>query len=106
MALGLASCAFMLMAYYGNASVTILLLAYHMFEFTTGLYFPSVSSLKAEEIPEESRAAVMTLLRIPMNLSVGLVMWHVDDMSTEMMFSICGIMTSVGCFLVVSFYKH
>lgn len=78
MALGLASCAFMLMAYHGNTSTTTLLMAYHMFEFTTGLYYPSISSLKAEAIPEETRAAVMTLLRIPMNLSVGLIMWHVS----------------------------
>ncbi|GAA5805204.1 hypothetical protein HPULCUR_010718 [Helicostylum pulchrum] len=106
MALGLASCAFMAMAYHGNSSTAILLMSYHLFEFTTGLYYPSISSLKAEEIPEETRAAVMTLLRIPMNLSVGLIMWHVEDMSTAMMFSICGVMTSVGCFLVIAFYGH
>ncbi|KAI8085387.1 hypothetical protein BDF21DRAFT_236573 [Thamnidium elegans] len=106
MALGLASCAFMAMAYHGNSSTTILLMSYHLFEFTTGLYYPSISSLKAEEIPEETRAAVMTLLRIPMNLSVGIIMWHVEDMSTAMMFSICGIMTSVGCFLVIAFYGN
>ena len=57
---------------------TTLLLAYHIFEFTTGLYYPSISSLKADAIPEETRAAVMTLLRIPMNLGVGLIMWHVS----------------------------
>ena len=52
-------------------------MAYHIFEFCTGLYHPSISSLKAETIPEETRAAVMTLLRIPMNLGVGAIMWHV-----------------------------
>lgn len=83
-----------------------MLLAYHLFEFTTGLYYPSISSLKAEAIPEETRAAVMTLLRIPMNLGVGIIMWHVDDLSTAVMFSICGIMTSVGCFLVIAFYNN
>lgn len=55
-----------------------MLLAYHIFEFTTGLYYPSISSLKADVIPEETRAAVMTLLRIPMNLAVGVIMWHVS----------------------------
>ncbi|CEP07653.1 hypothetical protein [Parasitella parasitica] len=70
LALAFASCAFMLMAYQGHSSTTNLLLAYHIFEFTTGLYYPSISSLKADAIPEETRAAVMTLLRIPMNLGV------------------------------------
>jgi hypothetical protein len=55
-----------------------LVFAYHVFEFSTGLYHPSISSLKAEAIPEETRAAVMTLLRIPMNLGVGIIMWHVS----------------------------
>lgn len=35
--------------------------------------------MKAEAIPEETRAAVMTLLRIPMNLGVGIIMWHVSS---------------------------
>lgn len=53
-------------------------MAYHAFEFTTGLYYPSISSLKAEAIPEESRASVMTLLRIPMNVSIAIIFWNVS----------------------------
>lgn len=53
-------------------------MAYHIFEFTTGLFHPSLSSLKADVIPEETRAVVMTMLRIPMNIGVGLAMWHVS----------------------------
>ncbi|KAF7728155.1 Molybdate-anion transporter [Apophysomyces ossiformis] len=103
-ALGLASVAFAIMAYYERSSLSLLILAYHIFEFTTGLYYPSISSLKAEAIPEESRAAVMTLLRIPMNLGVGVIMWHVDDLSTSMMFAICAVMAMFGCSLVTSKY--
>ncbi|RCI03949.1 Molybdate-anion transporter [Rhizopus stolonifer] len=105
-ALGLASCAFMSMAYHQNVSATVLIVAYHVFEFTTGLYYPSISSLKADAIPEETRAAVMTLLRIPMNLAVGVVMWHIQDMSHAVLFSICGMMTSIGCFLVGALYHY
>ncbi|KAG1049124.1 hypothetical protein G6F43_008533 [Rhizopus delemar] len=50
--------------------------AYHIFEFTTGLYYPSISSLKADSIPEETRAVIMTLIRIPMNLGVGVIIWQ------------------------------
>ncbi|ORX60495.1 DUF791-domain-containing protein [Hesseltinella vesiculosa] len=60
------------------AGVTMLGLAYHLFEFTTGIYHPSISSLKAENIPEESRAAVMTLLRIPMNIAIAIIFWNVS----------------------------
>lgn len=56
-----------------------MVVAYHVFEFTTGLYYPSIASLKAECIPEETRAVIMTLIRIPMNLGVGVIIWQVID---------------------------
>ncbi|KAI8382904.1 hypothetical protein BD560DRAFT_204284 [Blakeslea trispora] len=103
-ALGLASCAFMLMAYHVHLSASVLIISYHIFEFTTGLYYPAISSLKADAIPEETRAAVMTLLRIPMNLGVGMIMWHIEEMTSAVLFSICAIMTSIGGFLITAFY--
>ncbi|KAG0177368.1 hypothetical protein DFQ28_005986 [Apophysomyces sp. BC1034] len=106
LALGLASSAFAAMAYYERSSLSLLALAYHVFEFTTGLYYPSISSLKAESIPEETRAAVMTLLRIPMNVGVGIIMWHVDSLSTSMMFAICSVMAALGCSMVMLKYHH
>ncbi|KAI7866712.1 molybdate-anion transporter MOT2, partial [Spinellus fusiger] len=74
LALGIASGSFAVMAYYESHSVVLLTMAYHGFEFTTGLYYPSMASLKAHVIPEETRVGVMTLLRIPMNLGVGLLL--------------------------------
>ncbi|KAI9496357.1 hypothetical protein BDB00DRAFT_810124 [Zychaea mexicana] len=100
LALGLASTSFGAMMYDEATSLPILVVAYHVFEFSTGLYYPSLSSLKAEAIPEETRAAVMTLLRIPMNVGVGIIMWHVDDLSTPMLFAICSLMTMVGAALM------
>lgn len=51
--------------------------AFHIFEFTVGVYFPIMSSLKAELIPDDSRAAVMSLLRVPMNIGVCTILWQV-----------------------------
>ncbi|KAI7855304.1 hypothetical protein BDC45DRAFT_505898 [Circinella umbellata] len=104
-ALTLACASFGAMAYNQSASLPILVIAYHVFEFSTGLYYPSLSSLKAEVIPEETRAAVMTLLRIPMNIGVGIIMWHVDDLSTSMMWAICSLMTMSGTALLIIKYK-
>ncbi|KAL1929968.1 hypothetical protein VTP01DRAFT_1122 [Rhizomucor pusillus] len=105
-ALAVASCSFALMVYSESSSLSILIIAFHIFEFSTGLYYPSISSLKAETIPEETRAAIMTLLRIPMNLGVGLIMWHVNDMSTSMMFALCATMTLLGFALVSVAYRR
>jgi hypothetical protein len=38
-----------------------------------------MSSLKAELIPDESRAAVMSLLRVPMNIGVCAILWQVKS---------------------------
>ncbi|CEI88625.1 hypothetical protein RMCBS344292_03007 [Rhizopus microsporus] len=104
-ALGLASCSFMMMTYYGQYSAFLMVAAYHLFEFTTGLYYPSIASLKAECILEETRAVIMTLIRIPMNLGVGIIIWQIEDVSIAMMFSLCSVMTSVGCLIVICFYQ-
>ncbi|SAL96083.1 hypothetical protein [Absidia glauca] len=102
LALSIASAAFCCMA-YGVSSVR---LAYHAFEFTTGMYYPSISSLKAEAIPEESRASVMTLLRIPMNVSIAIIFWNIEAISQAMLFAMCGIMTFVGAILLVARYNR
>ncbi|KAI9264113.1 hypothetical protein BDA99DRAFT_508441 [Phascolomyces articulosus] len=104
-ALTLACASFSAMVYNQSTSLPILAIAYHVFEFSTGLYYPSLSSLKAEVIPEETRAAVMTLLRIPMNIGVGIIMWHVDDLSTSMMWAICALMTMTGTALMITKYR-
>ncbi|KAI8092768.1 uncharacterized protein BX664DRAFT_328093 [Halteromyces radiatus] len=103
-ALAIASASFTCMA-YGISSMIMLGLSYHAFEFTTGMYYPSISSLKADAIPEESRASVMTLLRIPMNVSIAILFWNVDVISHETLFALCGIMTLVGATLMVCCYK-
>ncbi|KAI9315570.1 molybdate-anion transporter MOT2, partial [Dichotomocladium elegans] len=77
-ALLLSSISFFMMVYKASTSIYMLLLGFHLFEFSTGLYYPSLSSLKAKIIPEETRAAIMTILRIPMNVGVGVIMWHVS----------------------------
>ncbi|KAI9246382.1 hypothetical protein BY458DRAFT_446791 [Sporodiniella umbellata] len=77
-ALFLASCSFTIMYYYFQASTLFMVIAFHVFEFTTGVYYPSMSSLKAESISEETRSVVMTLIRIPMNFSVGVIIWQVS----------------------------
>ncbi|ORZ04940.1 hypothetical protein BCR42DRAFT_428851 [Absidia repens] len=102
--LAVACAAFCCMTYWVS-SMIILGLAYHAFEFTTGLYYPSISSLKAEEIPEESRAAVMALLRIPMNVSIAIIFWNVDTVGTSMLFGLCGGMSFLGAILVATQYK-
>ncbi|KAG2186130.1 hypothetical protein INT43_002568 [Umbelopsis isabellina] len=92
MALAIAAGAFWTMVLWTN-NPKCLVAAFHIFEFTVGVYFPTMSSLKAEIIPDESRAGVMSLLRVPMNIGV-------DSISMTMLFAICAIMNVFGAVVV------
>ncbi|RUS14178.1 hypothetical protein BC937DRAFT_94225 [Endogone sp. FLAS-F59071] len=105
-ALGIAGVSFWGIA-LRSGSTQVLLVCYHLFEFTTGLYFPSVASLRAETIPETSRAAVMALLRVPMNVAVCAILWQVDTLSISTLFAICAALTFLGAAVVsLRFVKH
>ncbi|KAJ2962025.1 hypothetical protein NQZ79_g2826 [Umbelopsis isabellina] len=75
LALAIAAGAFWTMVLWTN-NPKCLVAAFHVFEFTVGVYFPTMSSLKAEIIPDESRAGVMSLLRVPMNIGVCAILWQ------------------------------
>jgi len=73
------------------AGMSFLPLALHMdfysklagfcvFEWCCGVYFPTWSQLRSAVVPEESRAAIMNLFRIPLNLMVVLMMANVDNL--------------------------
>ncbi|KAI9289358.1 hypothetical protein BC943DRAFT_314168 [Umbelopsis sp. AD052] len=87
------------MAFWAN-NVRVLIPAYHIFEFSVGIYFPVISSLKANLIPNDSRAAVMSLLRVPMNIGVCAILWQVDSISMTMLFAICACMNAIGAIIV------
>eukprot|EP01059_Diplonema_ambulator_P035172 TRINITY_DN8188_c0_g1_i1.p1 TRINITY_DN8188_c0_g1~~TRINITY_DN8188_c0_g1_i1.p1 ORF type:complete len:442 (+),score=91.84 TRINITY_DN8188_c0_g1_i1:34-1326(+) len=48
----------------------IIFSSFLLFESTCGLFFPVYASLRAQHIPEESRAAISNFFRFPMNLLV------------------------------------
>jgi len=59
---------------YAVARFELGVLALVSFEVTCGLYFPMISTLRSEWIPERSRAAVMSLFRLPVNVVVVVVL--------------------------------
>ncbi|KAM3589412.1 hypothetical protein VKS41_000275 [Umbelopsis sp. WA50703] len=99
LALAIAAGSFWTMALF-TSNPKCLVAAFHVFEFTVGVYFPTMSSLKAEIIPDESRAGVMSLLRVPMNIGVCAILWQVDSVSMTMLFAICAIMNGFGAAVI------
>lgn len=60
-----------------------------LFEVACGMFFPTYGTLRSKYIPEETRAAVMNLYRIPLNAFVILVLIKVKNLPVETVFTIC-----------------
>ena len=59
------------MAMVAFSSVTTMkFIAMNIFEMTVGMYFPIMGTLKGHIVPENKRAAIYNLFRIPLNFIV------------------------------------
>ncbi|KAG0264947.1 Molybdate-anion transporter [Actinomortierella ambigua] len=80
----------------GSKSTTSTVLSFLLFEFTTGLYFPSIGTLRAQSIPEQTRTGVMAFLRVPMNLAVCAILLRVNTLMISTIFQMCAALTFFG----------
>jgi len=76
----------------------ILYISFMLFEICCGMHFTCIGTLRSKYIPEESRAAVMNLFRVPLNILVCYVLYSVDSFSNQMIFGICGIWLAISTF--------
>lgn len=65
---GVAAFAMALVAF--SSSITLKFVAMNLFEMTVGMYFPIMGTLKGHIVPENKRAAIYNLFRIPLNFIV------------------------------------
>ena len=56
----------------------IQLVAFCVFEFCVGLFWPSMMKMRAAHVPEEMRATIINFFRIPLNLFVCIVLYNVS----------------------------
>ncbi|KAG0335229.1 Molybdate-anion transporter [Podila humilis] len=77
-----------------NAAYTVA--SFLLFEMTTGLYFPSIGTLRAQSIPEQNRTGVMAFLRVPMNFAVCAILLRVNTLPVGQIFQICAILNFFG----------
>ncbi|KAG0378844.1 Molybdate-anion transporter [Mortierella sp. AD032] len=82
-----------------DTSYTVL--AFLLFEFSTGMYFPSIGTLRAQAIPEQNRTGVMAFLRVPMNFAVIAIMLRVETMPVLEIFQICALLNFVGGLVIM-----
>ena len=54
-------------------------MAFCVFEFCVGLFWPSMMKMRAAHVPEEMRATIINFFRIPLNLFVCIVLYNVSS---------------------------
>ncbi|KAG0073855.1 Molybdate-anion transporter [Podila epicladia] len=77
-------------------NTTYTVASFLLFEATTGLYFPSIGTLRAQTIPEQNRTGVMAFLRVPMNFAVCAILLRVNTLPVGQIFQICALLNFAG----------
>jgi len=55
------------------------LLAFCLFELCVGIFWPSMMTMRANYVPEELRATIINIFRIPLNAFVCVVLGNVSE---------------------------
>lgn len=77
-------------------NVWVTYMAFLLFELLCGVYFPGMATVRAPYIPEQSRSAILTFFRVPLNLIVVFALY--EDMAVKSVFALCGGLMVVGAF--------
>jgi len=67
------------------------------FEVVVGIFWPSMMKMRSQYIPEEVRSTVMNLFRIPLNIFVCSVLYHVTENNLGIMFLVCSFFLTCAC---------
>mmetsp|Transcript_2161 Transcript_2161/g.3471 ORF Transcript_2161/g.3471 Transcript_2161/m.3471 type:complete len:99 (+) Transcript_2161:138-434(+) len=73
-----------------QATGPTIMFCFCLFEGICGMYWPSIGFIKSKYVPEEIRATVYNVFRIPLNLIVIVVLMNLESLSDDVVFSICG----------------
>jgi hypothetical protein len=80
-------------------SGVIQLLAFCCFEVCVGVFWPSMMKMRSAYVPEEQRATIINVFRIPLNAFVCVVLYNVEQFPVWGMFTLCCVLMCValGC---------
>ena len=58
------------------------LVSFMLFEACVGMYWPAIGGVKSEVVPEESRATIYNIYRVPLNAIVlGVLLNHISTLT-------------------------
>ena len=62
------------------------------FEAVCGVYWPSMGIIKSKYVPEEVRATMYNIFRVPLNLIVVVVLYNLGSISDDAVFATCAFL--------------
>lgn len=71
-------------------------LAFCAFEFLVGMFWPSMMTMRAKYLPEELRSTLINCFRIPLNVFVCVILFHVDKFPLAVMFALCALFLALA----------
>ncbi len=71
-------------------SIMVTYLSFVVFEILCGIYFPAMATMRAPYIPEESRSALLTFFRVPLNIIVVVALY--EDLEINTVFAMCALL--------------
>lgn len=72
-----------------TTSGQIQLIAFCVFETCVGVFWPSMMKMRSDYVPEELRATIINIFRVPLNLFVCVVLGNVEAFPLAGMFGLC-----------------
>jgi MFS family permease len=62
-----------------------------IFEVCVGVFWPTIGTLRSKHVPEDERATIMNLFRVPLNAIVCAVLYFQGDMHFSTVFTFCTV---------------
>lgn len=83
----------------------IVVFAFCVFEACVGLFWPSIMKMRSAYVPEESRATIINIFRIPLNLFVCTVLYNVSLFSTATYLGMCSVFLVLAAYCQLALHR-
>jgi MFS transporter, MFS domain-containing protein family, molybdate-anion transporter len=77
-----------------SSRIEVVYAAFVCFELLCGIYYPGMSTMRAPYLPEESRAALLTFFRVPLNIIVVFALY--EDLKLRSVFALCTVLIATA----------
>lgn len=81
------------------------LMAFFAFEACCGLYWPAMGTMRSRYIPEQVRATIMAVFRLPLNVLVTLVLNRISTMPESRAFTLVAAFLGAGALVQLSLLR-